>query len=92
MPKACIKAYHEMEERYARLELDYFDDNQKNLISDSINAMTKKYEITPEVTIEPKGEGRGEYIIEFHDDYDKKSGDFFEELIKNLNIDHCEVE
>ena len=92
MPKACIKAYHEMEERYARLELDYFDTDQRALICDSINDMIKKHKVAPEVTIKPKGEEKGEYIIEFHDDYDKKSGDFFEELIKNLNIDHCEVE
>ncbi len=31
-----------------------------------------------------------EITIEYHDDYDKSSGEVFEKIIKSLNIDSCE--
>ncbi len=91
MPKTCIKAYHEMEERYARLELLYFNIDQRALICNTVTDMIKKYGIAPDVTTTAKDKESGEYVIEFHDDYDRASCNFFEDLIKNLNIGHCEV-
>jgi hypothetical protein len=91
MKKACIKAYHEMEERYARLILEYYDNDQRRKICDTVGAMIEEQGIAPAVTVTPKKNLSGEYCIEFHDDYDKESGQFFEDLIKKLDIDHCEI-
>ncbi len=91
MKKTCIKAYHEMEERYSRLVLVYNSNEQRNLICDSVGMMIEKKGIAPGVTVTPGKDLGGEYSIEFHDDYDKQSGKFFEELIKKLDIEHCEV-
>ncbi|MCH9814554.1 MAG: hypothetical protein K0U47_11510 [Epsilonproteobacteria bacterium] len=89
--KACIKAYHEMEERYARLILEYHDNAQRKEICDTVGMMIDAYNIAPAVTVTPKKDLSGEYSIEFHDDYDKQSGKFFEELIQKLGVGHCEI-
>lgn len=91
MNKPCIKAYHEMEERYSRLVLVYNNTEQRNLICDTVGKMIDEKGIAPGVTVTPKKDLGGEYAVEFHDDYDKKSGKFFEELIGKLDISHCEV-
>ncbi len=88
---ACIKAYHEMEERYSKLILEYHTLEQKELIFNTANDLIKKYAIYPTKIIIPKGDFSGDFCLEFHDDYDKASGAFFEELIKTLGIDHCEL-
>ncbi len=88
---ACIKAYHEMEERYSRLILEYHNLEQKEQIFNAANDLIKKYKIYPTKIITPKGDFTGDFCLEFHDDYDKISGDFFEDLIKSLKIDHCEI-
>jgi hypothetical protein len=91
MKKSCIKAYHEMEERYSRLVLVYNSNEQRNIICESVGKMIEEKGIAPAVVVTPGKDLGGEYSIEFHDDYDKQSGQFFEELIKKLDIDHCEV-
>ncbi len=88
---ACIKAYHEMEERYSRLILEYHSLEQKEQIFDTANRLIKKHQIFPTKIITPKGDFSGDFCLEFHDDYDKKSGQFFEDLIKALGVDHCEL-
>ena len=89
--KTCIKAYHEMEGRYSRLVLEYHNNEQRNLICDTVGMIIDKHGIAPSVIVTPGKELGGEYDIEFHDDYDRQSGVFFEELIKILDIGHCEI-
>ncbi len=91
MKNACIKAYHEMEERYARLILVYHNNEQRNNICDTVGILIDEFKIAPTVTVTPKKDLAGEYSIEFHDDYDRESEKFFETLIKKLDIDHCEI-
>ena len=83
--KRC-KAHMAMEERYSRLEIDYDSLEEKQNICNLVNELIPKYQISPQITIEPKEVGKGEYVIEFHDDYDKKAGPFFEELLKRLGV------
>ncbi len=89
--KSCIKAYHEMEERYARLVIEYFTLEQKEAIFHTTNELIKDFKVYPSQTMSPKGEFQGEFCIEFSDDYDKVSGEFFESMIKKLEIDKCEI-
>ena len=88
---ACIKAYHEMEERYSKLILEYHNLEQKEKIFNAANDMIKKYNIFPTKIITPKGEFQGDFCLEFHDDYDRVSEAFFEDLIKVLDVGHCEI-
>ena len=89
MEKKC-KAHIAMEERYARLELDYESVQEKKDICNLVNDLILKYNISPQITVEPKTVETGEYVIEFHDDYDKKAGPFFEELLSSLGIEKCD--
>ncbi len=91
MAKTCIKAFHEMEERYARLVLEYHDNEQRNLICDTVGEVINEFGIAPALTVTPGKNLGGEYSIELHDDYDRESQKFFELLIKKLDIGHCEV-
>jgi len=87
--QTCIQAYHEMEERYARLVLKYHSNSQRNEILDAIEQSIAEHNMTPSITLSPAGES-GECAVEFHDDYDKQSSTIFEFLIKKLGIASCE--
>ncbi len=89
MEKRC-KAHVAMEERYAKLEIDYESVEEKKNICNLVNDLIVKYKISPQITVEPKTVETGEYVIEFHDDYDKKAGPFFEELLSSLGIEKCD--
>ena len=80
-----------MEERYSRLVIEYFTLKQKEDIFNATNALIKKFKVYPGQTIQPKGEFHGEFSLEFNDDYDKVAGDFFEAIIKKLDINKCEI-
>ncbi len=84
------KAHIAMEERYSRLEIEYNSLDEKKKICNLVNDLIAKYKISPQITVEPKTIEHGEYVIEFHDDYDKKAGPFFEELLKTLEIEKCD--
>lgn len=79
-----------MEERYAKLEIDYDSLEEKKKICNLVNDLVAKYKISPQITVEPKDVEKGEYVIEFHDDYDKQAGPFFEELLHALGIQKCD--
>ena len=80
-----------MEERYARLVIAYFTLEQKEAIFHATNDLIAEFKVYPSQTMSPEGEFKGEFSLEFADDYDKISGDFFESLIKKLKIDKCEI-
>ena len=86
----CIKAHHEMEERYTRLELEYFNLEQKELIFNTSNELIKKYKIYPTKIITPRGDFEGEFCLEFHDDYFREAEEFFDELLEKLGVESCE--
>lgn len=90
MIKGCVKATHTMEERYASLMIEYSNLDAKRTICNAINDIIAEQKIAPSIIISPKTTETGSYTIEFHDDYDKKSGPFFEKLLKILEIDRCE--
>jgi len=87
-----IKAHHEMEERYTRMELEYFNLEQKELIFNATNDLIKKYNIFPTKIITPRGEFQGEFCLEFHDDYFRESQEFFKELLEKVGVEKCEVD
>ncbi len=92
MSSHSIKAHHEMEERYARLVLEYFSNQQRKEICDAVADTIEVLDTAPSLIVTPKPNQCGEYSIEFHDDYDKESFDFFEALIKELKISKSEID
>lgn len=85
-----IHAFCEMEERYARLVLEYTSLEEKSFIYDTIEKLIIEMKISPNIIITPIEPGVGEYTIEFHDDYDKQGGEFFERLLSELHIESCD--
>ncbi|BBG65568.1 hypothetical protein NNO_0865 [Hydrogenimonas sp.] len=84
-----ITAIHSREERYARLELLYRSEEEREKIFDALNRLSYRKECNVEVSDTNERDGRGIVSIEFHDDYDKESGPFFDSLMRKLGIDRC---
>jgi len=70
-----------------------FDGNDvlRTEISDAIDKITKETKMTPAVfdnSQNPKG-SKPAFYIEFSDEVQRESGDFFEAVLKELKIDKC---
>ncbi|SFP90629.1 hypothetical protein [Hydrogenimonas thermophila] len=85
-----IKAIHTQEERYSKLELIYNNSNEKEKIYSALKELTYRKECQVEISDNEEGKNRGFVCIEFHDDYDKESGPFFDALISKLGINRCQ--
>ena len=91
MAKPCIDVHYRGEERYTKIVIAYDTDEQKKEIDDAIakihgdrNLERKFYD-----TVNPQG--RKLVVLEYHDDYDREAGVVFEELMKLLHIEHCNL-
>ena len=87
-----IIANVKMEECYSGLSL-VFDGSEilRTEISDVINKVTAKTKMTPAVfdnSQNPQGV-KPAFYIEFSDEVQRDSGDFFELILKELRIDKC---
>ncbi len=87
----CIKAYHRQEERYAGLNLKFTKAEDRERILKLINELKQELDVSPDIFDNQEPNGSGGVYIEFLDDYDKDSSEFFERLIKGLDIKECEA-
>jgi hypothetical protein len=85
-----IKAIHTQEERYSKLELIYNNSKEKEKIYNALKELSYNKECQVEISDNEEDEARGFICIEFHDDYDKESGPYFDALISKLGIDCCQ--
>jgi len=87
-----IVANVKMEECYAGLSLVFDgDDTLRAEISDAIDKITKETKMSPAIfdnTQNTKGT-KPAFYIEFSDEVQRESGDFFELVLKELKIDKC---
>ena len=87
-----IIANVKMEECYAGLSLTFDGkDTLRTEISDAIDKVTKETKMSPAVfdnSQNPKG-SKPAFYIEFSDEVQRDSGDFFELILKELRIDKC---
>ena len=87
-----IVANVKMEECYAGLSLVFDGDNAlRTEISDAIDKVTKDTKMDPAVfdnTQNIKG-ANAAFYIEFSDEVQRDSGDYFEQLLRELRIDKC---
>ena len=88
MDNQNIDAIHHSEERYSSLTLIAYSLEQR----DNIKEILKK-EISPSnesiYISESEVDEILEITVEFHDDYDKKSGVIFNRILDCLNIKEC---
>jgi len=87
-----IKAYHQCEERYQGLKLEYV--GKPELRGDVIKAyksVSSTTGLTP-VIYENRTVTESESMyIEFHDDLNREGGLFFTNMLDELGINECEV-
>jgi len=88
-----IIANVKMEECYSGLSLT-FDGNEalRTEISKAIDKVKKVTKMSPEIFDNSQNEKKPKpaFYIEFTDDAQRNSGDFFEKLLRELKIDKCE--
>ena len=88
-----IIANVKMEECYAGLCLTFDGDEELRIeISDAIDKISEKTKMSPEIFDNSQNdkEEKSAFYIEFTDDAQRNSGDFFELVLKELKIDKCE--
>jgi len=87
-----IKAFHQREERYQGLELEYLKSQVlKNEILDAFHSLSKETGLTPDIYENSFKNHADSIYIEFHDEYDRDGGEFFSSLLHKLGIDQCEA-
>lgn len=87
-----IVANVRMEERYEGMSLR-FDGSEviRKEIEEAIEKIKEQTKMTPLVFDNSKDytESSQAFYIEFNDESQRSSGDFFERLLRELKIDHC---
>ncbi len=84
-----IDAEYRGEERYAKISFAYSNDEQYQQIENALAVELKNCDLDHNIYGSDISNGRKVLIIEFHDDYDRQSGQILENLIKKLGITEC---
>jgi len=85
-----IDAEFKSEERYSRLSIAFCDKEEKEEIVSKVESIVKKYPLTPDIHFAEVANGKTVMVLEYHDDIDRAAGAVFEEIVKELDIDHCD--
>lgn len=91
MAKPCIDADYKGEERYTKITLAYDTDEQYREINEALAKIHEDHPLERNIYLTQNSGGRKLIVIEYHDDYDREAGAIFEELMKTLNIEHCNL-
>jgi hypothetical protein len=90
-----IKAYVRMEERYEGLNILFETNNKmKEAIINIVEEVKKETGLAPFIFEKISNDRKDiqAIYIEFHDDVHRTGGDFFERVLRKLDIDKCEDE
>ena len=82
-----------MEEEYMTLVVEYKAKEDRSIICDSIGDIEEKYDVHPEVMHQRLKEGGGLFSVEFSKDiytHSRIPGEFIEDILHKLQIEHCE--
>ena len=81
-----------MEEGYMRLSIDFSNDESREKISNAITKIEKSMKLFPSVIRRNIDPHCGNFSVEFGEPGGStEAGVFFEELMKELGIDHCSI-
>ena len=83
-----VVAIHHSEERYASLTLVAYNQEQREQIRKVVEKRVPLNDSNITVS-ESEVDDILETTIEYHDDYDKKSGEIFETIMRCLHITEC---
>jgi len=80
-----------MEENYERLSLNYANHDEKVKIQQAIAKVENQLKLYPMVIRKNENENAGSISIEFETEgVQRVAGEFFELMLKELDITHCE--
>jgi len=86
-----IDAEFRSEERFSKLSLAYEGTQEKEKVNAVVEKIIKKHSpMVPETYTCTISNNREVLVIEYHDDNSRESGDIFEEMMKALDITHCD--
>ncbi|MEO1953550.1 MAG: hypothetical protein ABGW74_02480 [Campylobacterales bacterium] len=77
------------EERFSRISTAYEGEEEKKKVIETIEAIINKYDFKPETHTTELSNGREVFVVEYHDDMHRESGEIFKEIMKALNIKEC---
>lgn len=80
-----------MEEMYLRLTIEYDNVNSRKKIANAIDNAENKTGLHPSVIRRAIDANAGNFSIEFNVECEnREAGEFFEMIMKELNITHCD--
>lgn len=85
-----IDAEVRSEEKFSKLSIAYEGMEESKLVCSNVDKIVAKYDIQPEQYTCNISNGREVLVIEYQDDIYRESGAIFEEIVKALNITHCD--
>jgi len=85
-----IDAEFRSEERFSRLSLAFHNVNEKEKVLSTVDSIINRYPLKADIHISDIANDRTVMVIEYHDDVNREAGEIFEEIMKALNIDHCD--
>ncbi len=77
------------EERFSRISTAYEGEEEKKLVINTIEKIIEKYDYKPNTHITELSNNREVFVVEYHDDMHRESGEIFKEIMKALNIKEC---
>lgn len=82
-----------MEEGYARMSIEFNNDNDRDKIESAISKFEKSMQIFPSVIRRNISEEAGNFSIEFSsvEAHQREAGEFFESVMKECGIGRCEI-
>lgn len=90
MTGSCIDIEYKSEERYAKISIAYSTEDEYIEISQALDEVHKDFPVEHSSYVTDISNGRKVVVVEYHDDYDRQSGDVVEPLMKRLDITTCE--
>lgn len=81
-----------MEEGYMRMSVEFDNNTDREKIENTINIAEDKYKLYPSVIRRNISETAGNYSLEFQvEGTPREAGEFFQFIMSELGIDHCEA-
>jgi hypothetical protein len=77
------------EERFSRISIAYQGEEEAKKVIETSEAITKKYDIEPDMHTCDISNGKCVLVIEYHDDMHREAGDVFKEIMEALDIKEC---
>jgi hypothetical protein len=77
------------EERFSRISTAYEGNEEKKKVIDTIENIINKYDYKPNTHVAQLSNNKEVFVVEYHDDMHRESGEIFKEIMNALDIKEC---